>query len=176
MLPGYSFRSVGTHDSLCGLIRTQICSSRLQQTETPQFAPQSFRHVTGARCGAVEVARGIVGGEITPPLKRAIGPRLDQNGLAIEHDMAAADAFFVDEWADVENPLPAHDLSTNHPVERAVADDFARTLRHHAGRVITFVLARSGVPGALAPRLELFLDPILKVADGVAADAKFDEV
>jgi hypothetical protein len=176
MLPEYNFRFASTDDSLCGPIRTQICSSKLQQTKTPQFAPQILRHVAGARCGAVEVARRIARGEITPPLKRAIGPRLDQNGLAIEHDVAAADAFFVDERADVENPLPAHDLSTNHPVERAVADDFSRTLRHHAGRMIAFVLARSGLPGALAPRLELLLDPILKVADGVAADAKFDEV
>src|ERR1700732_1946257 len=37
-------------------------------------------------------------------------------------------------------------------------------------------LARAGLPGAIATGLELFLDPVLKVANGVAADAKLDEM
>ena len=154
---------------------------KLQQTEAPQFAPQIFRHVAGARCDAIEVARGVVRGEVAPPLKRPEGPRLDRDGLAIKHDVAAADALFVDERPDIEDPLPAHDLSAYHPVKRAAADDFGRTLRHHAGRMIALAqmgarLARAGLSGALAAALELFLDPVLKVADGVAADAKFNEM
>jgi len=151
-------------------------TGRLQQPQAPQLASQIFRHVAGTWCGAVEVTRGVARDEIAPPLERAVRPRLDRHGLAIKHDVAAADALFVDEWADVEDPLPAHDLSANHPIERAAVEDLGRALRRHAGGMVTLAPARAGLPGGLAARLELFVDPVLKVADGIAADAKFDEM
>src|SRR5215472_924263 len=148
----------------------------LQQPETAQFAPQIFRHVTSARCGAVEVARGVAGGEIAPSLERPVGPRLDQHGLAIEYDMAAANAHLVDKRADVENALATHDLTADHPVERTPVADFGRALRYHAGGMIALAPACAGLAGAIATRLELLLDPVLKIADRVAADAQLDEM
>jgi hypothetical protein len=148
--------------------------SCLQQPETPQFTPQTFRHVAGARRRAIEVARGIVRAEIPPALERPIRPWLDRHRLAVQHEMAATDPVLVGEWANVEDALPAHDLSADHPVERAAVDDLGSALGRHAGGVIA--LARARPPAGALARLELLLDPVLKIPNGVAADAKFDEV
>ena len=59
----------------------------------------------------VHVEQGPVGARF------AETPLLDRNGLAIENDVAAADALFVDERPDVENSLPAHYLPADDPVE-----------------------------------------------------------
>src|SRR5580700_10121942 len=143
----------------------------LQQPHVAQFAAHRFGHVLGAGGSAVEVAWRVGGREVAPALERAVGPRLHQHRLAIEHDVAAADAGLVDERADVEDALPAHDLAADHPVERAADDDLVGTLGHHAGGVVALALAR-----ARLARRELLLDPVLQVLDGIAADTELDEM
>src|SRR5262249_38778322 len=49
--------------------------------------------------------------------------------------------------------------------------DLVRALRHHARGVIALALA-----GAALARPELLLDPVLQVFDGIATDAKLDEM
>jgi hypothetical protein len=49
------------------------------------------------RAGAIEVARRILRVKIAPAMERPVEPRLDQHRLAIERDMAAADAILVHE-------------------------------------------------------------------------------
>src|SRR5262249_15030178 len=85
--------------------------------------------------------------------------------------MAAADAFLVDEWPHVDEPLPAHDLAADHPVERAAVAQLVGALGHHACPV--HVLGREP---ALPALLELLADPILEILDRVTADAELDEM
>src|SRR5215472_3057946 len=144
---------------------------RSQQAQPAQLATQRLRHVLGARRGEVEVAWSIVLREIAPALERPIRPRLDQDELGLEHQMAAADALLVDEWAHIEEPLPAHDLAADHPIERAAVAQLLGALGHHARPV--HVLAREPTLPAL---LELLADPVLEIFDRVAADAKLDEM
>src|SRR5262245_45208561 len=92
-------------------------SGSLQQAQAAQLAPQIFRHVAGTRRGAVKIARRIIRGEVAPALECTVGARLDRHRLTIKHDVAAADAVIVEEWADVEDPLAAHDLAANHPIK-----------------------------------------------------------
>src|SRR5262245_36602421 len=140
-------------------------NARSQEPELAQLATQRLRHIFGAWRGAVEVARGVFGREIAPALERPPWPRLDQDELGLEHQMAAADAFLVDE------PLPAHDLAADHPVERAAVAQLVGALGHHARSV--HVLGREP---ALPALLELLADPILEILDRVTADAKLDEM
>src|SRR5258707_10814063 len=85
--------------------------------------------------------------------------------------MAAADALLVDEWAHIEQPLPAHDLAADHPIERAAVAQLLGALGHHARPV--HVLGREP---ALPALLEFLADPVLEIFDRIAADAKFDEM
>src|SRR2546430_17275787 len=85
--------------------------------------------------------------------------------------MAAADALLVDEWAHIEQPLPAHDLAADHPIERAAVAQLLGALGHHARPV--HVLGREPAFPAL---LEFLADPVLEVSDRIAADAKLDEM
>src|SRR5262245_66128559 len=144
---------------------------RSQEAELAQLATQRLRHVLGTRRSAVEVARGVFDREIAPALERPIRPRLDQDELGLEHQMAAADAFLVDERPHVDEPLPAHDLAADHPVERAAVAQLVGALGHHARSV--HVLGREP---ALPALLELLADPILEILDRVTADAQLDEM
>src|SRR5262245_13065335 len=144
---------------------------RSQEAELAQLATQRLRHVLGTRRRAVEVARGVFDREIAPALERPIRPRLDQDELRLEHQMAAADPFLVDERPHIDEPLPAHDLAADHPVERAAVAQLVGALGHHARPV--HVLEREP---ALPALLELLADPILEVSDRVTADAKLDEM
>src|SRR5262245_24358726 len=144
---------------------------RSQEAELAQLATQRLRHVLGTRRRAVEVARGVFDREIAPALERPIRPRLDQDELGLEHQMAAADPFLVDERPHIDQPLPAHDLAADHPVERAAVAQLVGALGHHARPV--HVLEREP---ALPALLELLADPILEVSDRVTADAKLDEM
>src|SRR5258708_26115543 len=85
--------------------------------------------------------------------------------------MTAADPLLVDEGAHIADPLAAHDLTPDYPVERAAPAQFARALRHHACAV--HVLARESPFPALP---HLLTNPVFEVFDGVAADAKFDQM
>src|SRR5262249_48363562 len=85
--------------------------------------------------------------------------------------MAAADPFLVDERPHIDEPLPAHDLAADHPVERAAIAQLVGALGHHARPV--HVLEREP---ALPALLELLADPILEFSDRVTADAKLDEM
>src|SRR5262245_57916684 len=119
----------------------------------------------------VEVAGSVLGCEIAPALERAPRARLDQDKLWLQHQVAAADPFLVDEWAHVDNALAAHDLTADHPIERAAVAQFVGALGHHTRPV--HVLAREAAFPAL---LELLANPILEVLDGVATNAKLDEM
>src|SRR5262249_49859576 len=144
---------------------------RSQEAELAQLATQRLRHILGTRRGAVEVAWGVFGREIAPALERPPRPRLDQDELRLEHQMAAADPLLVDEWPHIDEPLPAHDFAADHPVERAAVAQFIGALGHHARPV--HVLGREP---ALPALLELLADPILEFFDRVTADAKLDEM
>src|SRR5262245_18999487 len=146
-------------------------NARSQEPELAQLATQRLRHILGPWRSAVEVARGVFGREIAPALERPPRPRLDQGELGLEHQMAAADPFLVDEWPHVDEPLPAHDLAADHPVERAAVAQLVGALGHHARPV--HVLEREP---ALPALLELLADPILEILDRVTADAKLDEM
>src|SRR5262245_26535593 len=142
-----------------------------QQAELAQFATQRLRHVAGARRGAVEIARSVLVREVAPALERAPRPRLDEDELRLQHQIAATDPTLVDERAHVEESLPAHHLAADHPVERAALAQVAGTLGHHARSMQ--MLAREL---ALLALRELLADPALEVLDRVAADAELDEV
>src|SRR5262245_5053860 len=144
---------------------------RSQEAELAQLATQRLRHVLGTRRSAVEVARGVFDREIAPALERPIRPRLDQDELGLEHQMAAADPFLVDERPHIDEPLPTRDLAADHPVERAAVAQLVGALGHHARPV--HVLEREP---ALPALLELLADPILEFSDRVTADAKLDEM
>jgi hypothetical protein len=85
--------------------------------------------------------------------------------------MATADSFLVHKWANIEDALATHDLTADHPIERAAVAQFVRALGHHARAV--HVLARESAFPAL---LKLLPDPVLEILDGVASDAKLDEM
>src|SRR5262245_24710926 len=85
--------------------------------------------------------------------------------------MAAADPFLVDEWPHIDEPLPAHDLAADHPIERAAVAQLVGALGHHARPV--HVLEREP---ALAALLELLANPVLEFSDRVTAHAKLDEM
>ena len=85
--------------------------------------------------------------------------------------MATAHSLLVDEWANVEDALAAHDLTADHPIERAAVAQLVRAFGRHARAM--HVLARESAFPAL---LKLLPDPILEILDGVAADAKLDEM
>src|SRR5262249_35636980 len=111
------------------------------------------------------------GGEVARARDRPPRPRLDQDELGLEHQMTAADALLVDEWAHIQEPLPAHDLAADDPIERAAVAQLLGALGHHARPV--HVLGREP---ALPALLEFLADPVLEVLDRVAADAKLDEM
>src|SRR3954470_13502849 len=100
-----------------GGLRRHVTTAGSQGPKLSQLATQRFRHVPGAGRGAVEVTRDVVVPEIAPALERAPGSRLDQNELRLQHQMAAADSALVHEWPHVEQPLPAHHLAADHPIE-----------------------------------------------------------
>src|SRR5262249_16298952 len=131
-------------------------------------APGIFLGAGGGGWGA---GGGVFGGQKGPPRNPPPRPRLDQDELGLEPQWAAADAFLVDEWPHIDEPLPAHDLAADHPVERAAVAQLVGALGHHARPV--HVLEREP---ALPALFELLADPILEFSDRVTADAKLDEM
>src|SRR5258708_8465356 len=85
--------------------------------------------------------------------------------------MRAPHPLLVDEGAHIEDPLAAHERTPDHAVERAAPAQFARALGHHACAV--HVLDRESPFPALP---HLLTNPVFEVFDGVAADAKFDQM
>ena len=142
-----------------------------QKPKLPQLPPQCFRHVPGARRGAVEVTRDVFVPEIAPALERPPGSRLDQNELRLQHQMAAADPALVHERSHVEEPLPTHHLPADHPIERAAVAQLVGALGDHPRPV--HVLAREP---ALFAILQFLADPVLELFDRVTTDAKLDEM
>ena len=145
--------------------------SASQQTEFAQLTPQRLRHIFSPGRGAIEIARTILDLQIAPPLKRAARARLDQNRLRLEHQVAAPNPIPVRERAHIDDALPAHDLTADHPIKRSAVAQLGGAFGDHAGPV--HVLAREAAFTAL---LELLLDPILEVADRITADTKLDEM
>src|ERR1700681_2850386 len=148
-----------------------ITALGLQQAELSELAPQRLRHVLGARRGAVEIARNILGREIAPALERPPGPRLHQDKLRLQHEVAAADPVLVDKAAHVEEPLATHDRTPDHPVERAAVGELVGALGHHA-RPVQMLAREAALPAVLEP----LADPALEILDRVTADAKLDEM
>src|SRR5215208_3736108 len=121
--------------------------------------------------GAAEVARGVLGVEVAPALERPARPRLDRDHHRLDDEASAPDAVAVGERPDRGEPLPAGNLALDHPVERAAVDDRVEALRHHAGGVGLLVgTAEPSVMGAV------LLNPILEVADRIAADAELQQM
>src|SRR6516225_7525719 len=108
---------------------------RSQQPKFAQLAPHVLGHVTRARCSAVEIAWRIFGVEVAPALKGTKRTRLDWNDLGPQHQPAAADTLFVDERADRNEALPAHDLAADHPVKRTAVEQLVNALGHHPRRM-----------------------------------------
>src|SRR5262245_21286886 len=100
-----------------------------------QFAPHLFWHIARARGGAVEIARRVLACEIAPPLKGTVWPWFDRNNLGPQHEPAPPDPIPVDERADRKKVLATHNLTADHPVERAAGKQLIRALGHHAGGV-----------------------------------------
>src|SRR5215203_7305717 len=145
--------------------------SRSEEAEVDELAPERLRHRREVAGGAAEVARGVLGVEVAPALERPARPRLDGDHHRLYDEAAAPDAVAVGERPDRGEPLPAGDLALDHPVEGAAVDDRVEALRHHAGGVGLLVgTAEAPVVGAV------LLDPILEVADRIAADAELQEV
>jgi hypothetical protein len=142
-----------------------------QKPKLPQLTPQCFRHVPGARRGAVKVTRDVFVPEIAPALERPPGSGLDQNELRLQHQMAAADPAPVHERSHVEEPLPTHHLPADHPIERAAVAQLVGALGDHPRPV--HVLAREP---ALFAILQFLADPVLELFDRVTTDAKLDEM
>src|SRR6476619_5760003 len=154
------------HAAGCGM-RHRVTTPASQEPKLPQLATERFRHVAGTGRGAVEVTRDILVPEIAPALERAPGSRLDQNELRLQHQMAAADAALVHERPHVEEPLPAHHLAADHPVERAPVAQLVGAFGHHPR--LMHVLARKPAFFAI---LEFLADPAVEVFDRVTTDAK----
>ena len=74
--------------------------------------------------------------------------------------------------AGCQDAFPAKNLAADDPKQRAAIDDLFRALRHHPGGVIALALARS----QLTFGFQLLRDPVLQILDGIAADAKLDQV
>src|SRR5262249_16685540 len=94
MTPPTSLTTLMATNSTAAVSRT-ICG-RSQQTQFPQLAAHRLRHVLGARGGPFEIGRRGLHFEIAPTLERAPWPRLDRHDLGLEHELAAADATFID--------------------------------------------------------------------------------
>ena len=119
----------------------------------------------------IEIARRLPLRKVAPALEGAPRARLDQGQLWIERQAAAANALLIHEWTYGEDPLPAHDLAADDPIERTAIREFGGALGDHACRMQ--VLARKATPfSVLEPRA----DPIPQILHRVAADAEFDEV
>src|SRR5215217_2593075 len=145
--------------------------SRSEEAEVDELAPERLRHRREVAGGAAEVARGVLGVEVAPALERPARPRLDRDHHRLDDQAAAPDAVAVGERPDRGEPLPAGDLALDHPVERAAVDDRVEALRHHAGGMGLLVgPAEAPVMGAV------LLDPILEVADRIAADAELQQM
>src|SRR6185437_1163922 len=106
-----------------------------------------------------------------PALERRARARLDQLHFAVEHDLAAANAVLAGHRTDIEDLLAAGDLTLDHPEQRAAVGELLGALGQHARRVDALRLL-----AAPLPLLQLQLDPVLEVGDGVAADAELDEM
>ena len=114
----------------------------------------------GPRRNTIEVARTILARQIPPSLKRAPQPGLDQHKLGLEHQVAPADPALIHEGTDIYEPLPAENLSSDHPIKRAAIAQLIRPLGYHASAV--HVLARQA---PLEPVLETFFNPKLQLLD-----------
>src|SRR5581483_6964398 len=86
-------------------------------------------------------------------------------------DLAALDAVLAGGRPDVEDALAAGDLAADDPIERAAVDELRGALGQHPRGVDVL-----GLLAALFLFLELQRNPVLKVGDGIAADAELDEV
>src|SRR5262249_12105781 len=94
MTPPICVSAVRATNSTAAVSRT-ICG-RSQQTQFPQLAAHRLRHVLRARRGAFQIGRRVLHFEVAPTLERAPWPRLDRHNLGLEHELAAADAAFLD--------------------------------------------------------------------------------
>src|SRR6185437_7870399 len=143
----------------------------LQQAQFAQFAPHLLGHFGRAGGRARQVARGLLGLKIAPPLEGRARARLDQHQFAVEHNLTAPDAVLAGGRPDVENTLAAGDLAADHPIKRAAVAEFIRAFRYHAGSMDVL-----GLLSAFFLFLELLLDPFFEIRDRVAADAELDEM
>src|SRR3954462_15601041 len=158
------------HADACSL-RRHVTTAASQEPKRPEFAAERFRHVAGTGRSAVEIPGNVIVPEIAPALERAPGPRLDQNELRLQHQMAAADSALVHEGPHIEEPLPTHHLAADHPIERAAVAQLVGAFGHHPRLV--HVLARKPALFAIP---EFLANPVVELFDRVTADAKLDEV
>src|SRR4029079_4341572 len=121
---------------------------------------------------AVQIRRRVLLREITPTLERAIGPRPHGHAFRVEYELAAADAGFIDERADIQDALAAQDFAADHPEDRTAAQNFLGTLGPHAGGVEALWLFDAAL--LLLGKLEL--DPVLEIFDRVGANRKLDQM
>src|SRR5665213_822616 len=144
---------------------------RSEQSQLAQFAPHLFRHLGSAGGRARQIARRLFVYEIAPALKGRARARLDQNALAIEHDLTAPDTVFACGGSDIENTFAAGYLAADHPEQRAAIDQLLGALGQHARGVDVF-----GLLTAFLFLFELERNPFLEIGDRVTADAKLDKM
>src|SRR6185437_3921338 len=80
-------------------------------------------------------------------------------------------ALLVDERPHIDDAFAASDLALDDPIERTAVGEFLGTLGDHACRVDML-----GLLAAALFVLKPLLDPALEVFDGIATDAKFDQI
>src|ERR1700730_7911913 len=164
----------GFYVIVMGCAMRQRARQRLRgshQTELAKLPAHLFRHQGRALCHLIQIARSVLRGEVAPALKGTVGPWCNEDYFGIEHQRAASDALFVNEGPHRKDALAAHDFAADHPIERAAVDKFVRALGHHARGVDALRLF-----AVLPFLLELFLDPVLEIADRVTTDAELDEM
>ncbi len=143
----------------------------LEQAEFGQLPPHVFGHLGQIARFAIDVTRSVLVNQITPALKRPVGPWRNGNNLRLQHQAAPADAIRIRERTNVQQPLTRGNLPFDHPEQGAAVQKLVNTLRHHARGVRLLVNATESLVMST-----VLLDPFFEIRDGFAAHAEFDEV
>ena len=111
------------------------------QPEVAQFAPERFRHGDEGGMAAAGIGRRGMGFEVTPALERPARSGLDGHDLRLEHQVAATDPRYTEQWDlyDITGGIRmpgAWNFSTGSGINVAVIDTGYRPHADLAGQVL----------------------------------------
>src|ERR1700751_1368871 len=155
----------------CVLQDTNATRSRSQKTKLSKLASERFGHIRSPGRSVVEIRGRLFRVKVAPPLESAHRAGLRQYQPGRQNELASADPVGVGKGPHVAQPLPAHYLTADDPIERSSVEEFIRPFGRHAGGM--HMLAR--LAAALLLR-ELRPDPGVELFDRITADAKLDEM